>query len=94
MISLNMRKSLKSRESSSRTKDSISTPPLTPSRRSPQPAQQPAPRPAQRDDIQSQVDSIILYFQSFSVNLPYQLSDFFASVSLSKPVVPSAPARA
>ena len=60
--------------------DSISTPPLTPSRRSPQPApqpaQQPAQRPAQRDDIQSQVDSITLYFQSLSVNLPYQLSDF------------------
>ena len=56
--------------------DSISTPPLTPSRRSPQPAQQPTPRPAQRDDIQSQVDSITLYFQSLSVNLTYQLSDF------------------
>ena len=73
------------------TKASISTPPLTPSRRSPQPAPQPAPqplqqpaprpaqpasRPAQRDDIQSQVDSITLYFQSLSDNLTYQLSDF------------------
>ena len=55
------------------TKTYISTPPLTPSRRSPQ---QPAPRPAQRDDIQSQVDSITLYFQSLSDNLTYQLSDF------------------
>ena len=49
------RKSLKSRESSSR-KTSVQTPPLTPSGPSPHPAQQPAPRPAQRDDIQSQVD--------------------------------------
>ena len=50
------RKSLKSRESSSRAKTSVSTPPLTPSGHSPQTAPQPAPRPAQRDDIQSQVD--------------------------------------
>ena len=69
------RKSLKSRESSSRAKTSISTPPLTPSRRSPRPAQ-PAPRPAQRDDIQSQVDSLTLNFQSLSDNLTSQLSDF------------------
>ena len=66
------RKSLKSRESSSRAKTSISTPPLTPSGRSPQPAPQPAqpaPRPAQRDDIQSQVDSLTLYFKSLSDTL-------------------------
>ena len=68
------RKSLKSRESSSRAKTSVSTPPLTPSGHSPQPAPQPAsqtapqpaPRPAQRGDIQSQVDSLTLNFNSFS----------------------------
>ena len=77
------RKSLKSRESSSRAKTSVSTPPLTPSGRSPQPApqpapqttQQPAPRPAQRDDIQSQVDSLTLNFKSLSDTLTSQLSD-------------------
>ena len=75
-------KSLKSRESSSRTKTSVSTPPLTPSGRSPQPApqtaQQTAPRPAQRDDIQSQVDSLTLNFKSLSDNLTSQLSDFMS----------------
>ena len=78
------RKSLKSRESSSRAKTSVSTPPLTPSGHSPQPAPQPAsqtapqpaPRPAQRDDIQSQVDSLTLTFKSLSDNLTSQLSDF------------------
>ena len=74
------RKSLKSRESSSR-KTSIPTPLLTTSGPSPQPpplpaqqtaplpAQQPAPRPAQRDDIQSQVDSLSFNFQSLSERL-------------------------
>ena len=73
------RKSLKSRESSSR-KTSIPTPPLTTSgpslqpppqpaslpaqQTAPLPAQQPAPRPAQRDDIQSQMDSLLFNFQS------------------------------
>ena len=74
------RKSLKSRESSSKAKTAISNPPLTPSRRSPQPApqtaQQPAPRPAQRDDIQSQVDSLTNNFKSLSNSLTSQLSDF------------------
>ena len=73
------RKSLKSRESSFRAKTSVSTPLLTPSRHSPQPAPQPAqpaPRPAQRDDIQSQVDSLTLNFKSLSDNLTSQLSDF------------------
>ena len=78
------RKSLKSRESSSRAKTSVSTPPLTPSGHSPQPAPepapqpapQPAPRPAQRDDIQSQVDSLAMNFKSLSDNLTSQLSDF------------------
>ena len=73
------RKSLKSRESSSR-KTSVQTPPLPTSGPSPQPAphpaQQPAPRPAQRDDIQSQVDSLALNFQSLSEILTSQLTDF------------------
>ena len=85
------RKSLKSRESSSRANTSVSTPPLTPSGHSPQPASQTAPQPAQRGDIQSQVDSLTLNFNSLSDNLPFCFHD---SVSLSKPVVPSAPARA
>ena len=74
------RRSLKSRESSSRAKTSVSTPPLTPSGHSPQPAPQPspqpAPRPAQRDDIQSQVDSLAMNFKSLSDNLTSQLSNF------------------
>ena len=69
------RKSLKSRELSSR-KTSIPTPPLTTSGPSPQPAPQPAPRPAQRDDIQSQVDSLSFNFQSLSETLTSQLNDF------------------
>ena len=76
----NYRNSLKSRESSSRPKTSVSTPPLTPSGHSPQPAPQtapqPAPRPAQRDDIQSQVDSLNKNFKSLSDNLTSQISDF------------------
>ena len=70
------RKSLKSRESSSRAKTSISTPPLTPSGHYPQPAPQPAPQLAQRDDIQSQVDSLVMTFHSLSNNLTSQLTDF------------------
>ena len=81
------RKSLKSRESSSR-KTTIPIPPLTTSGPSPQPpplpaqqpaplpAQPPAPRPAQRDDIQSQVDSLTSNFQSLSETLTSQLRDF------------------
>ena len=81
------RKSLKSRESSSR-KTSVPTPPLTTSGPSPQPAPQPAPHPAQqpalqpaprlaqRDDIQSQVDSLAFNFQSLSETLTSQLNDF------------------
>ena len=42
------RKSLKSRESSSKQKSKIPITPLTPSRPSPQPAPQPAPLPAQQ----------------------------------------------
>ena len=85
------RKSLKSRELSSKAKTAISNPLLPPSRRSPQPAPQPAPqtaqqpaprpaqpapRPAQRDDIQSQVDSLTNNFKSLSDSLTSQLSDF------------------
>ena len=73
------RKSLKSRELSSR-KTSVPTLPLTASGPSPQPAplpaQQPAPRPAQRDDIQSQVDSLSFNFQSLSGTLTSQLNEF------------------
>ena len=69
------RKSLKSRESSSKAKTTLSHPPLTPSRRSPQ---QPAPQPSQRDDIQSQVDSLTNNFKSLSDSLTSQLSDFMA----------------
>ena len=85
------RKSLKSRESSSR-KTSVPTPPLTTSGPSPQPppqpaplpaqqpaplpTQQPAPCPAQRDDIQSQVDSLSFNFQSLSETLTSQLNEF------------------
>ena len=70
------RKSLKSRESSSRAKTTVSTPPLTPSGHSPQPAPQAAPRPSHCDDIQSQVDSLASNFKSLSDNLTSQLSDF------------------
>ena len=81
------RKSLKSRESSSR-KTALPTPPLTTSGPSPQPpplpaqqpaplpAQPPAPRTAQRDDLQSQVDSLSFNFQSLSETLTSQLHDF------------------
>ena len=76
------RKSLKSRDSSSKMKTKVSLPPLTPSRPSPQPAplptQQPAPQPSQRDDIQSQMDSLSSNFQSLSNSLTPQLSDFMA----------------
>ena len=85
------RKSLKSRESSSR-KPAVPAPPLTTSGPSPQPppqpaplpaqqpaplpAQPPGPRPAQRDDLQSQVDSLSSNFQSLSDTLTAQLRDF------------------
>ena len=82
------RKSLKSRESSSR-KTTLPTPPLTTSGPSPQPppqpaplpAQPPAPRTAQRDDIQSQVDSITCNFQSLSETLTSQLPGFMLMFS-------------
>ena len=86
------RKSLKSRESSSR-KTTLPTPPLTTSGPSPQPAplpaqqpaplpaQPPAPRTAQRDDLQSQVDSLTCNFQSLSETLTSQLRDFMLMFS-------------
>ena len=61
------RKSLKSRESSSRSKTSVPTPPPTTSGPSPQPAPQPAPR----EDLQSQVDSLTMTFQSLSDSINF-----------------------
>ena len=87
------RKSLKSRESSSR-KTTLPTPPLTTSGPSPQaaplPAQPPALRTTQRDDIQSQVDSLTCNFQSLSETLTSQLRDFMLMFSsqTSRPVSP------
>ena len=75
------RKSLKSRDSSSKQKTKIPLPPLTPSRPSPQPAPRPAQpdlRPSQRDDLQSQLDSLQNNFASLSNNLTSQLSDFMS----------------
>ena len=72
------RKSLKSRESSSRSKTSMPTPPPTTSGPSPQPAPQPAPR----EDLQSQVDSLAMTFQSLSDNINSRLTEF-VSVSQS-----------
>ena len=86
------RKSLKSRDSSSR-KTAVPAPPLTTSGPSsqppPLPAQQPAPlpaqppalRPAQRDELQSQVDSLSSNFQSLSDTLTTQLRDFMLMFS-------------
>ena len=83
------RKSLKSRESSSKQRSKIPLSPLIPSRLSPQPAPlpaqqpalrlaQPAPRPSQRDDLQSQMDSLQNNFASLSNTLTSQLSDFMS----------------
>ena len=72
------RKSLKSRESSSRSKTSVPTPPPTTSGPSPPPAPQPAPR----EDLQSQVDSLAMTFQSLSDNINSRLTEF-VSVSQS-----------
>ena len=70
------RKSLKSRESSSRSKTSLPTPPPTTSGPSPQPAPQPAPR----EDLQSQVDSLNLTFQSLSDSINSKLQDFMSQI--------------
>ena len=88
------RKSLKSRESSSR-KASLPPPPLTPSGHSSQPspqpaslpAQQPAPLPAHppappsatRDCLQSEMDSLAAHFTALSESLSTQLSSFMSS---------------
>ena len=66
------RKSLKSKESSSR-KTTLPTPPLTTSG--------PSPQPAQRDDLQSQVDSLTCNFQSLSETLTSQLREFMLMFS-------------
>ena len=66
------RKSLKSRESSSRLKTSLSTPPPTTSG--------PAPQPAPREDLQSQVDSLNLTFQSLSDSINSKLQDFMSQI--------------
>ena len=70
------RKSLKSRESSSRSKTSLPIPPPTTSGPSPQPA----PPPAPREDLQSQVDSLHLTFQSLSDSINSKLQDFMSQI--------------
>ena len=70
------RKSLKSRESSFRSKTSLPTPPLTPSGPSPQPALPPAPQA----DLQSQVDSLNLTFQSLSDSINSRLTEFMSQI--------------
>ena len=62
------RKSLKSRESSSRSKTSLPTPPLTTSG--------PSSPPAPRADLQSQLDSLNLTFQSLSDSINSRLTEF------------------
>ena len=64
------RKSLKSRKSSSRSKTSLSTPPPTTSG--------PSPQAAPREDLQSQVDSLNLTFQSLSDSINSKLQDFMS----------------
>ena len=70
------RKSLKSRESFSKAKTSLPTPPPTTSGPSPQPA----PPPAPRADIQSQVDSLNVSFQSLSDTINARLQDFMSQI--------------
>ena len=64
------RKSPKSRESSSRSTTSVPTPPPTTSGLSPQ--------PAPREDLQSQVDSLAMTFQSLSDNINSRLTEFMS----------------
>ena len=66
------RKSLKSRESSSKAKTSLPTPPPATSGHSPQ--------PAPRADIQSQVDSLNVSFQSLSDNINSKLQAFISQI--------------
>ena len=70
------RKSLKSWESSSRSKTSLPTPPPATSGPSPPPAPQPAPHA----DLQSQVDSLNLTFQSLSDSINSKLQDFMSQI--------------
>ena len=74
------RNSLKSRESSSRSKTSMPTPPPTTSGPSPQPAPPPTPQPAPRADLQSQVDSLNLTFQSLSDSINSRLTEFMSQI--------------
>ena len=66
------RKSLKSRESSSRSKTSRPTPPPTTSG--------PSPQPAPSADLQSQVDSLNLTFQSLSDSINSRLTEFMSQI--------------
>ena len=66
------RKSLKSRESSSRLKTSVPTPPPTTSG--------PSPQPAPREDLQSQVDSLTMTFQSLSDSINSRLTEFMSQI--------------
>ena len=66
------RKSLKSRDSSSKAKTSLPTPPPATSGHSPQ--------PAPRADIQSQVDSLNVSFQSLSDNINSKLQAFMSQI--------------
>ena len=66
------RKSLKSRELSSRSKTSMPTPPPTTSG--------PSPQPAPRADLQSQVDSLNLTFQSLSDSINSRLTEFMSQI--------------
>ena len=66
------RKSLKSRESSYRSKAFVPTPPPTTSG----PSLQPAPR----EDLQSQVDSLTITFQSLSDSINSRLTEFMSQI--------------
>ena len=67
-------------ESSSRAKTSLPTPHPTTSGHSPQMALPPAPQPTPRADIQSQVDSLNVSFQSLSDNINSKLQAFMSQI--------------
>ena len=66
------RKSLKSKDSSSKAKTSLPTPPPADSRHSPQ--------PAPRADLQSQVDSLSATVQSLSDTISSRLNEFMSQI--------------
>ena len=70
------RKSLKSKDLSSKAKTSLPTPSPAASRHSPQPAPQPAPRA----DLQSQVDSLSDTIQTLSDNINSKLQAFMSQI--------------